>query len=137
MKLAKTRECLYLASAQVNAWQGATPDTAISFERATLWYLNQAQDTLIEAIREHHGLKGSADETATAKELQARDLPSAALDQTMAWPAWWACRGQQPDNLINPPPDTDARQMARECYQPWVNQLGELVDQLNQAYAEY
>lgn len=134
MKLAKVNERLYLAQVQADAWRGRSADQAVSFERAALWYLNQSQDALIEAVREHHGLRGFGDEVTTARELDNRRLPSAAMDQIMAWPSWWACRGQHPENLIG---GLDVTAIERQCYQPWIEELAELTEQLALTYAEY
>ena len=88
MKLQQVNAALYLARIQATSHQKAAKDQRLSFERAALWYLNQAQDELVNALREHHGLRGQADETQTLKELAARNLPSAAGDQILAWPYW-------------------------------------------------
>lgn len=143
MKLARVYGLLHLAQAQTQAFEGAKSDTRVSFERAALWYLNQAQDELVKALREHHGLRGDGDEVQTLKELSARELPSAAGDELLAWPYWGACR-----KALNPRPsvgligsvDEDQSLIAEALevgYSNWVSELEQLCHQLQSAYAEF
>lgn len=143
MKLAAVYEALHLAQAQVEAHRSAPADRRVSFERATLWYLNQAQDGLVAALREHHGLPGQASESATLAELQQRDLPSSAADQLFAWSGWGACRKAfQPSESVGLIGTVDEdKEMARSAqqtsYAVWVEELTALCDQLQGSYAEF
>ena len=143
MKLASVFALLHLAQAQVEARASAPPDRQYSFERATLWYLNQAQDALVAALREHHGLRGVGDETQTIKELASRDLPSAAGDQLMSWPYWGACRKalrpRKAEGLIGSIDEDQAliAQGAESGYATWLASLDALCLQMQGAYAEF
>ena len=144
MKLAKAFGLLHLAQAQSEAHRSAATDRQLSFERACLWYLNQALDAIVDALREHHGLRGHGDESQTIKELASRNLPSAAADECLAWPNWSACRkalspdpgGQQ---MIQSIDDDKLRiQTGRaEGFASWVKELDALCSQLQIAYAEF
>ena len=148
MKTGAVSRALYLARVQSRAWSGASSDEQLAFELATLWFLNQAQDALIAAVREHHGLKGAADESATQAALAGRELPSAALDQVLSWPAWSACRkalanaGRKApggDGIITLA-DGDGELMeaaVKQGYMPWCDGLADLTDALTDAYAEF
>ena len=146
MKLHQVNAALYLAQIQATSHQKAAEDERLSFERAALWYLNQAQDELIYALREHHGLRGRADETQTLKELAARDLPSAAGDQILAWPYWGACRKAlaptsqaSAATLINALDDDQVliEQAMQSGFLDWVDSLSALCQSLQSAYAEF
>ncbi len=146
MKLQQVNAALYLAQIQGTSHQKAAKDERLSFERAALWYLNQAQDELIYALREHHGLRGRADETQTLKELAARDLPSAAGEQILAWPYWGACRKAfaptsqaSGATLINAVDDDQGliEQAMQSGYLDWVDSLSALCQSLQSAYAEF
>lgn len=148
MKLGQVHRALYLAQVQCDAWGRASTDQQLSFELGCLWFLNQAQNALVDAVREHHGLRGPGDEVATRATLAARDLPSGALDQVLAWPLWSASRkalasaGQSAavsDGQIALA-DQDQmliRQAAERGYRDWCDSLQALLDQLSGAYAEY
>lgn len=143
MKLAQAYEFLHLALVQAQSHQGAQPDRQVSFERAALWYLNQAQDALVAALREHHGLRGQANETATLAELAKRDLPSAAADQLFAWDGWDACRkAMAPKDSVGLIGTVDedkenALRAQQTGYLSWVEELTQLCDQLQGSYAEF
>jgi len=146
MKLQQVNAALYLARIQATSHQKAAKDQRLSFERAALWYLNQAQDELVNALREHHGLRGQANETQTLKELAARNLPSAAGDQILAWPYWGACRkAAAPTSqatgaaMINAVDEDQAliKQAMQTGYQDWIDSLSALCLSLQSAYAEY
>lgn len=146
MKLQQVTAALYLARIQANSHQKAAKDERLSFERAALWYLNQAQDELVYALREHHGLRGRADETQTINELKARDLPSAAGDQILSWPFWGACRKAlaptspaKSATIINAVDDDQAliSQAMQTGYQDWINSLSALCQSLQSTYAEF
>ena len=146
MKLQQVNAALYLARIQATSHQTAASDQRLSFERAALWYLNQAQDELVNALREHHGLRGHADETQTLKELASRDLPSAAGDQMLAWPYWGACRkALAPASqisgamMINAVDDDQAliQKAMQTGYLDWIDSLSALCVSLQSAYAEY
>ena len=147
MKLQQVNAALYLARIQATSHKTAANDQRLSYERAALWYLNQAQDELVNALREHHGLRGHADETQTLKELAARDLPSAAGDQILAWPYWGACRkallpasqAATGAAIINAVDDDQAliKQAMQTGYQDWIESLSALCLSLQSAYAEY
>ena len=144
MKLQRVNAALHLARVQTHAWETARPDAQLSFERATLWFLNQAQDELLAALREHHGLKGAGDELSTRDELDSRNLPSAAWDEMMGWQAWWPCRralGSWPKvggglSLASAEDDL-VRSVGGAGFEPWVDSLTALSVALSEAYAEF